>query len=207
MLRIDTFERTRDVDIIVPFANNLFGRQVLEIGCGGGERTNIFVSGEAHVTAIDIIDVRKKDFLTNSYSFVIADGKDLPFEDESFDAVVSFDVIEHIDEDILFLSEIYRVCKKGGLLILGTPNRNRLSHKLRKMLGKKVCYPLTLGPGCIHLREYTMDDLNGLIRTVGFKMIKREYVWFGLLGLFGFKRFPSFLNKWVQYLLISAMKP
>jgi 2-polyprenyl-3-methyl-5-hydroxy-6-metoxy-1,4-benzoquinol methylase len=202
---IDTFEKIRDAVKITELAKTLSAKQVLEIGCGGGERTALFVEAGCNITAIDIIDFRKPEF-TTGYNFIIADGRDLPFKNETFDAIVSFDVIEHISEDLLFLSEIYRACKKGEILVLGTPNRNRLSHKIRQFLGKKVVYPLHLGEGCIHLREYTMSELTDLVKKVGFEIIDEEYIWLGLVGFPGFKLFPAFLNRWVQYLLVSAMK-
>lgn len=201
-----SFEQNRDIDLIYEWAKSLKGTKILEIGCGGGERSIYYKNAGCKLTAIDVVDVRKPNF-SDGWDFLIAEGEKLPFVDESFDAVASFDVIEHIDKDVLFLSEAYRVCKKGGVFILGTPNRNRLSYKLRQLLGKKIIYPLELGKNCIHLREYTMDDLIRLVKKVGFKVIKEEYVWFGGVGIFGFRHFPAFLNKWVQYLLIFAIKP
>lgn len=171
----------------------------------GGERTILFVKAGCNVTAVDICDTRKPEF-SSGYDFLLVDGKRLPFRDETFEVVVSFDVIEHVDEDLLFLSEAYRVLKRGGTLALGTPNRNRLSHKLRRMLGKKIRYPLKLGEDCIHLREYTMNELVELVKKVGFKISQEEHVWLGLVGIGGFKRFPAFLNKVVQYLLLFAKK-
>lgn len=203
---ISQFERVRDIDLIYDFAKTISGKRVLEIGCGRGERTHLFVRAGCNVTAIDIVD-RRKPALTSGYDFVIADGKDLPFTDKTFDALVSFDVIEHIDEDEIFLRESFRVLKKGGLLVIGTPNRDRLSHKLRQFMGKKIVYPLKIGEGCIHLREYTMNELAELVKNIGFKITKKKYVWFGLIGFVGFKKFPVFLNKWVHYLLVFAIKP
>lgn len=200
-----SFEQHRDIDLISELATTLSGKRVLEIGCGGGERTKLFVNAGCKVKAIDIIDARKTAF-TKGYDFIIADGRNLPFGDETFDAVVSFDVIEHIEKDELFLSEIHRACKRGGILVLGTPNQNRLSHKLRRLLGKKIVYPLEIGEGCIHLREYIMNELSGLVKRAGFRITNERYVWFGLVGIGGFKHFPAFFNRWTQYLLVIAIK-
>ncbi|MFH1413926.1 MAG: class I SAM-dependent methyltransferase [Candidatus Omnitrophota bacterium] len=202
---IGTFQNICNTDVINEFAKTISGKKVLEIGCGGGKRTTLFKNTGCKVTGIDIIDTRKSDF-SAGYDFIIADGINLPFRDEAFDVVVSFDVIEHLDRDELFLSEASRVCRKGGILVVGTPNRNRLSNRLRKLLGKKISYPLKLGKGCVHLREYSIDELVKLVKKVGCEVIKNNYVWFGLIGIGGFKRFPSFLNKWVQYLLLFARK-
>ena len=55
----------------------------------------------------------------------------LGFGDESFDFVITFQVIEHIDDDAAFVSEIARVLRPGGRLILTTPNAPMCSHATR----------------------------------------------------------------------------
>ena len=65
--------------------------------------------------------------------------------DNSFDTVVSFQVIEHIKNDELFLSEIQRILKPGGKAILSTPN-----------------IKMTLSRNPWHEREYTADQLADL---------------------------------------------
>lgn len=66
-------------------------------------------------------------------------------EDNTFDFVVTFQVIEHIEEDNAFVSEIHRVLKPGGKLICTTPN---------------IKMSLTRNPW--HVREYTVDGLKTL---------------------------------------------
>lgn len=61
--------------------------------------------------AIDIHDIREPE-LRNGYDFLMGDGRVLPFANESFDAVVSFDVIEHIGEGELILSELIAYAKR-----------------------------------------------------------------------------------------------
>jgi SAM-dependent methyltransferase len=63
--------------------------------------------------------------------------------------VVSFQVIEHIQDDRLFLNEIFRVLKPGGLALLTTPNRLK---------------SLTRNPW--HIREYTAQELTTLAKTI-----------------------------------------
>ena len=69
-------------------------------------------------------------------------------EDSTIDFVVTFQVIEHIEDDELFLSEIYRVLKPGGKMILTTPNA--------KM-------SLTRNPW--HIREYTTDQMADTLQS------------------------------------------
>ncbi len=64
----------------------------------------------------------------------------LPFRTGSFDIVVSLDYLEHLEDDDLCLSEIHRVLKTNGQLVLATPHTGRifLLHKLRPLLGLKL---------------------------------------------------------------------
>ena len=50
------------------------------------------------------------------------DGLHLPFPDGTFDGVFAFDVIEHVDDDRLFVTELVRVAEPGGTITITTPN-------------------------------------------------------------------------------------
>src|SRR5690606_4123973 len=69
--------------------------------------------------------------------------------DNSFDTVVSFQVIEHIKDDRLFLQEIHRVLRPGGIAMITTPNRSM---------------SLTRNPW--HVREYLPAELKGLVAGI-----------------------------------------
>ena len=69
----------------------------------------------------------------------------MAFEDDSFDSIVSFQVIEHLEDDELFIKEIYRILKPGVIALLTTPNRK-----------------MTLSRNPWHIREYTADELSNL---------------------------------------------
>lgn len=191
-------------EAIIKFATKVSGKKVLDVGCGTGDFTMIFRRKNCITTGIDIVDNRKPEF--SNFHFIRADAKKLPFKNEVFDAVVSFDVVEHIDKDNLFIREACRVCKKNGLFFLGTPNRNRLSNLLRKIIGRQFVYPLKLGKDCIHLREYDINNLTTLIIDSGFKIIRKKSLWFGLVGIFGLRSFPKFLNNFSQYIFVTARK-
>ena len=85
-----------------------------------------------------------------------ADGTKLPFKSESFDCVVSFQVIEHIEPKtaLTYLSEIKRVLKNGGIFICSTPNK-----KLRLLPFQKPWNPE-------HKKEYTRKEFEKLLNKV-----------------------------------------
>jgi len=200
------FEEERD-SLIANFAkNNLAGKKILELGCGTGDRTKLFYD-VSDVIGIDIAD-KVSEKRKRKFDFLLADATELPFRDNSFDAVVSFDVIEHILDDKKFVAETFRVCKRKGYLFLGTPHKLRLSNRLRSLFGKKIVYPRCLGPNTIHLREFTREQLTSIVTNVGFAG-ECMFIWVGFVGRIdkGLRMFPSFIAPFAQYLLFLGYKP
>ena len=86
-------------------------------------------------------------------SFLLLDAHMLPFRKGTFDAVVSFETIEHLPEQDLFLSECARVLKKNGLLICSTCNKNILT----------ASYKRSLNP--FHVAELTEGEFFSMLRS------------------------------------------
>jgi len=103
--------------------------RILDIGCRYGSLIyNLFRQGYHHVFGLDVsaktIERGKQAYRDISGNLATYDGKELPYEDESFDVILMFDVIEHIPAvDRYLKNEVYRVLKKGGLLLFQTPNK------------------------------------------------------------------------------------
>jgi len=108
----------------------------------------------------------------------------LPIKDGSLDRVISLDYLEHLDNDLECLQEIYRCLKPGGELVLAVPRTGRLFflHRIRPALGMKLEF---YG----HKREgYTLRDLKRLL-----KQAELEYT--------QHKTFSGFLTELVELLL------
>ena len=102
-------------------------KKVLDVACGEGYGSALIKNwGAAKVIGVDCseeaIKMAKKYFKQNNVEYIIADACKLPFEDDSFDLVVSFETIEHVDDDIAYLKEIKRVAKKDAVIIISCPN-------------------------------------------------------------------------------------
>lgn len=103
------------------------GRSVLDASCGTGYGIEILSkAGAATVTGVDIsaeaIGEAKSRFGKFAAELVEADLRKLPFEDDSFDAVVSFETIEHMEEPQKALAELDRVLRPDGILVISSPN-------------------------------------------------------------------------------------
>ncbi len=104
-------------------------KRVLDYGCGSGYGAARISAVADHVYAVDVAEdaiayARQHYERVNLKFHCVAPDSQLPFPDQSFDTVLSFQVFEHIPKTDHYLSEIRRVLAPGGCLLLVTPNRS-----------------------------------------------------------------------------------
>lgn len=104
-------------------------KHILDIGCGFGWCEVSFLKrGARQITGVEIseadLDTIRKNVTDERVTTLVASAIRLPFPDESFDTVVSWEVIEHIPRgtELQMFSEVARVLKKGGAFYLSTPH-------------------------------------------------------------------------------------
>jgi ubiquinone/menaquinone biosynthesis C-methylase UbiE len=106
------------------------GKDILDIGCGAGGKSLYYVTlGANHVYGVDCVEhykeeseaLAEKKGLSEKFTFIHADAKNLPYPDESFDTVIMNDAMEHVAEPEAVLCEILRVMKKGGRIYINFP--------------------------------------------------------------------------------------
>jgi SAM-dependent methyltransferase len=93
-----------------------------------------------------------------------------PYDDASFDVVLYCEIIEHLlMNPVHTLKEIRRVMRPGGLLVVTTPNVARLGNVLAMADGRSIYDPYSgFGPYGRHNREFSMQELIGLLEFAGF---------------------------------------
>ncbi len=130
-------------------------KKVLDLGCNTGYGTDMLSRAGCDVVGADILEkaiaAARNRYGHRGIEFRIIDGKTLPFEDGMFDAVVSFQVIEHVVDYNIYVDEIQRVLNPAGLGIFTTPNA-----LLRLDPGMKPWNPF-------HVREFDHASLKDLL--------------------------------------------
>jgi 2-polyprenyl-3-methyl-5-hydroxy-6-metoxy-1,4-benzoquinol methylase len=129
-------------------AEEFVSGNLLEIGCGEGRGFSYLKPFISQYTAVDKIEsaILKLQQKHPEGKFIRMDIP--PFHhltDNTYDSIVSFQVIEHIQDDKFFLKEIHRVLKPGGIALLTTPNRK-----------------MSLSRNPWHIREYLPKELEKL---------------------------------------------
>jgi ubiquinone/menaquinone biosynthesis C-methylase UbiE len=130
-------------------------KNVLDIACGCGYGTSFLARrGAKSVIGVDrsVEALECAKFYTESnLKFINGDAYKLEFENNTFDVIISFETIEHLDNPTKFVTELQRVLKKDGTLIISTPN-------------KLVHSPNSLKPvNPHHVHEYFNEEFKSLL--------------------------------------------
>lgn len=157
--------------------------RLVELGAAPGEQSVGLARAGYRVTAVDLGEAEWSDRPEGSMRSRLDEaGVDLvlwdlertpyPFDDETFDVVVLTEVVEHLREyPARSLAEACRILRRGGVLVLTTPNAAYLRNRLMLLRGRSVYTPLRDWlhglPHARHAREYTKLELEVLIREAG----------------------------------------
>ena len=149
---------------------------VLDVGCGSSRIIGCLPSGSV---AIDIL-LRKLRYARKfGRTLVQASGFALPFADASFSCVLCSQVIEHVPKSSPILDELCRVLKRGGRLVLGTPDYANWQWVWIERL-----YALVPGGYADeHISHYTFRELVDTMSARGFQLEQSRYILKGELIL------------------------
>ncbi len=132
--------------------------RVLDAGCGSGYGTAELTNAEA-ITAADIsadaVEYARRKYGREGVRFLRASCEAMPFAGESFDLVVAFEVIEHLEQWQDLISEANRVLAAGGTLLVSTPNRDYYAESRGDA-----------GPNPFHVHEFEYEEFREALTAV-----------------------------------------
>lgn len=152
------------------------GKRTLDAACGEGYGSALLAKSGATVDAVDISEqvvthARQRYENVEQLKFHVADCTQLPFADDVFDRVVSFETLEHLSTHDELLAEFKRVLKPGGFLVLSSPDKAVYSEGQ----GTENEY---------HVRELYREELEALLarhfpasRLLGQKLMFHSAIW------------------------------
>lgn len=132
------------------------GKTTLDLGCGEAFGAKLLLDEGIPLAALDISKDAVGMARSRSVKRVVrADARYIPYRSNTFDAILSFEVFEHITDVEKYIAEAFRILKKDGLFFLSTPNID--------------FYPLA-GMNPFHVKEYRYDEVIELIEKAGFRL-------------------------------------
>lgn len=143
--------------------------RILDAGCGSG-RNMIELARRGTVTGVELSETSVELARARGVGEVVAGSVlEMPFSDDSFDLAVSFDVIEHLADDLAALRELRRTVAPGGALVITVPAYQWLwsSHDVINH----------------HHRRYTRGSLQRVAELAGWRQARTTYFNFLLLPL------------------------
>lgn len=138
------------------------GGKLLDVGSGTGHWSEFFYEKGFKVTGIDISEPMlrvAREKRSSSIKFIRADANHLPFEKETFDVAVCITVLEFLEYPSSALSEMWRVTRVGGKVIVGTLNRYSILGIVRKLRPAKGVFT--------RAHFYSYPELKKLLKTYG----------------------------------------
>jgi len=145
-------------------------RNILDISCGTGYGSKLlYDAGAAKITGIDIssetIDFACTKYKMNGLEFKVGNILDIDFPENCFDVITCFETIEHVQSQENAFTELHRVLKPKGLLIISSPNRKLTSP------GKSINdHP----DNPFHTKEYSTGEFISVLEN-----------YFEILGVYG----------------------
>ncbi|MDF1527115.1 MAG: class I SAM-dependent methyltransferase [bacterium] len=186
--------------LIQRFSTDRHARNVLLVGCGSGDDMSLDPNAFGIDLSMKSLGNTKTRF--SSSRVLQGDAQVLPFIENSFDLIICSEVIEHLPHRELFLSEAHRVLKKGGILILTTPNWMSWYGLARRLAEALTARPITAAGQPID-HWSTIRSLKAEM-TSKFDLTATKGIWFYPPMGKGHMVLPFPLSALVYYLLLPV---
>jgi len=171
----------------------------LDIACADGG-TSLFIKDRFGIECHGI-DISPHSVKLANKNGIIAKVHDIrekfPYKDDTFDLIIGLEIIEHILNTDFFISEVYRIMKRGGICIITTPNLCSFTNRMLILFGKYPAHGCKYNAEKGHHIVYTMPTLVNHFKQYKFNIIKKTS---------SSIPFPMYSKKVPESLKLIAMK-
>lgn len=184
---------------IIQIKKYISNGRLLDIGCALG----FFLDearGDFDTYGVEISKFAA-EYSKEKLGLQVTDGRflDVEFEDEFFDCITLWDVIEHLPNPTLNLKKAYKLLKSDGLLVLSTGDINSFTAKL---MGKH--WHLILPPQ--HIYYFSQETIKKLLEKTGFKVIEIKYCGKSMTLTHFFRRLSFLFKNKLLYQLFKLVE-
>lgn len=160
----------------------------LDVGCASGYMLSEIAKAfpKSKYFGIDVYD-RAISYAKKTYpkiEFKVAASEKIPYKNESFDLIICYETIEHVENPLKTLQEARRVLKKDGNFILAMDSGNLLFRTVW-FIWENTTGKVWQGA---HLNPFHHDELENLIKKSGFKIKQKLFSHFGMEVVFVLSR-------------------
>jgi 2-polyprenyl-3-methyl-5-hydroxy-6-metoxy-1,4-benzoquinol methylase len=147
---------------------------ILDVGCGEGTFLQVAKKNDWTINGTELSAYGAK-YATNLLGVEIFCGElyDAKFPENSFDVITMWHVLEHVTDPKGYLTEIKRILKPDGLLIIAVPNVNDLLMRIAYRIVKRRRIKLFLrGEKEVHLYHFSPKTIKAYLDTTGFECMR-----------------------------------
>lgn len=161
------WDSDKRIKVLLKLMPNSNGK-LLDIGCNYGKTCEFFRDKGYEVSGIDISEKAVAKAKAKGFDVRLGDiTKNLPYTDNSFEAVFIGEVLEHILNPKFLLTEAYRLLKKKkGVLYITVPNISSLRNIFLILFGRLPAHSCDYDS--THIRDFCKRDLHHLLSSIGF---------------------------------------
>jgi len=149
------------------------GERVLDLGCGAGRFVAALRDAGADAVGVELAEAaleRARRNVPGAELHRLAPDGAIPLEDASVDLVWCSEVLEHVPDTVAFLTEVRRVLRRGGRVLVTVPDHGRL----KRVLLALACFDAHYDPLGQHVRFYTRRSLTRALAATGFTQVRLE---------------------------------
>jgi ubiquinone/menaquinone biosynthesis C-methylase UbiE len=157
-----------EINLELANENSSEGNVILDVGCGGGDyiialsKNNRMCFGIDPLYEVSLLKARQKAKDENcNIPLIQSVSEDLPFKDEKFDMILHFSTLQHVDDQHKTLSEIKRVLKDNGLLVVSVPLNKNIFTLFRKIKNQEYV-----------TKVFDIRELKKVLTENGFEILK-----------------------------------